>query len=403
MTTATDSRVSAPPAETSAGGTRVPLSILDLATVSEGGTGADAIRASLDLAQRADELGYSRVWFAEHHLAPGVASASPGVLAALVAGRTSRIRVGSGAVLLSTTSPLIAAEQFGAIAAAYPGRVDLGLGRAFTPPPEGAPRVKPEPTPARVVDGLRVPASPPFDFGDSELRERFLAHARVLSANRTPGDFRSELGQVLALQAGELVDEDGRVFVSPPVQRAAFDLWVLASSGGESARVAGELGLPLAANFHVSPSTVLETVASYRAAFRPGVLAAPYVVVSVDVLAAETDAEAARLADPFAAWVWSIRKGGGAIAYPRPGTTTPWEQLPDDEQALLRDRLETRVVGAPETVVERLEALQRATGADELLVTTETHDKADTVRSYELLADAWGLAAPTLASAAATA
>ncbi|HWJ85203.1 MAG TPA: LLM class flavin-dependent oxidoreductase, partial [Cellulomonas sp.] len=353
--------------------------------------------------QRADELGYSRVWFAEHHLAPGVASASPGVLAALVAGRTSRIRVGSGAVLLSTTSPLIAAEQFGAIAAAYPGRVDLGLGRAFTPPPEGAARVRPEPTPAREVDGLHVPASPAFDFGDSELRGRFLAHARVLSANRAPGEFRAELGQVLALQQGELIDEDGKVFVSPPVQHAAFDLWVLASSGGESARIAGELGLPLAANFHVSPSNVLETVAAYRAAFRPGVLAAPYVVVSVDVLAAETDAEAERLADPFAAWVWSIRKGGGAIAYPRPGTTPDWQSLPDDEQALLRDRLETRVVGGPTTVVERLDALQRATGADELLVTTETHDKADTIRSYEVLAAAWGLGSSVAASASATA
>ena len=133
---------------------------------------------------------------------------------------------------------------------------------------------------------------------------------------------------MLALQEAEHVDVDGTAFVSPPVQGAAFDLWVLASSGGDSARVAGSLGLPLAANFHVSPSTVLETVASYREAFRPGVLAAPYVVVSVDVLAAETDAEAERLADPHAAWVWSIRKGTGAIAYPRPGTTVAWERPP---------------------------------------------------------------------------
>ena len=367
---------------------RVPLSILDLAVVGEGSTGADAIRASLDLAVEADRLGYRRVWYAEHHLAPGVASASPAVLAALAAGRTTNIRVGSGAVLLSTTSPLVAAEQFGAIAAAYPGRVDLGLGRAFTPPPtsSGAPaRRRVEPTPARVVDGLHVPASPPFDYNDSELRERFLAHARVLATGRQSADFRSELEVVLALQAGELRAE-GRSFVSPPVQHADLDLWVLASSGGESARVAGELGLPLAANFHVSPSSVLETVASYRAAFRPGVLAEPYVTVSVDVLAADTDAEAERLADGFADWVLSIRRGPGASTYPRPGTSSP---LSDADRALVRDRLETRVVGGPATVVEKLSTLQRATGADELLVTTQTHDPADTRRSFALLAAAW--------------
>ncbi|MDM7831667.1 LLM class flavin-dependent oxidoreductase [Cellulomonas edaphi] len=402
MTTATESR---PAAQDQVGGTRVPLSILDLATVSEGSTGADAIRASVDLAVQADGWGYRRVWYAEHHLSPGVASASPAVLAALAASRTSRIRVGSGAVLLSTTSPVIAAEQFGTIAALHPGRVDLGLGRAFVPPPAGAtPAAAPAPvpaTPARVVDGLHVPATPPFDFRSANLRERFAAHAQALGANRTPGDFRAELELVLRLQASEHVDTAGTSFVSPPVHDAAFDLWVLASSGGDSARVAGALGLPLAANFHVSPSTVLETVASYREAFRPGVLAAPYVVVSVDVLAAATDAEAERLADPHAAWVWSIRKGTGAIAYPRPGTTTPWEERPDDERELLLDRISSRVVGSPATVVERLEALQRATGADELLVTTSTHDKADTVRSFELLAEAWGLASATSASARA--
>src|SRR6187402_1879969 len=128
--------------------TNVPLSILELATVGAGQTGADALRATLALA--ADRLGYRRLWFAEHHLAPGVASAAPAVLAALTAERTRRLRVGSGAVLLGTTSPLIAAEQFGTIAALHPGRVDLGLGRAFTPPPGGF--VAPPPTPPRDVD-----------------------------------------------------------------------------------------------------------------------------------------------------------------------------------------------------------------------------------------------------------
>ncbi|NKY40686.1 LLM class flavin-dependent oxidoreductase, partial [Cellulomonas septica] len=220
------------------------------------------------------------------------------------------------------------------------------------------------------------------------------AQTRVIGASRTSGDFRAELEVVLGLRAGTFHDADGRPYVSPPVQGADLDLWVLASSGGESARVAGELGLPLAANYHVSPSTVLETVEQYRDAFRPGVLDAPYVVVSADVLAAETDERAAGLADGFADWVLSIRGGGGAAAYPRPGTGTPWEDRPEHERALLLDRVSTRFVGSVATVVERLEALQRATGADELLLTTEVHDPAARVRSFELIAQAWGASAP---------
>lgn len=370
--------------------TPVPLSILELATVGAGQTGADALRATLDLAVAADRLGYRRLWFAEHHLAPGVASAAPAVLAALAAERTRRLRVGSGAVLLGTTSPLIAAEQFGTIAALHPGRVDLGLGRAFTPPPEGF--VAPPPQEARDVDGLHVPATPPIDFTDSSLRARILAQKEVIGASRTGQDFRAELELVLGLLADSYVDSAGHPYVSPPVAGAAFDLWVLASSGGESARVAGALGLPLAANYHVSPSAVLGTVEAYRSAFRPGVLAAPYVVVSADVLAAETAERAEHLADPFAEWVLSIRRGvQGAIAYPEPGTTTPWDQRSAADQDVLRDRVDTRIVGTPDQVAAGLATLQRVTGADELLVTTETHDPRDRVRSFELLADAWGL------------
>lgn len=393
---------------------RVPLSILDLAVVSEGSTGARALRDSLDTAVRADELGYRRIWFAEHHLSPGVASASPAVLAALVAERTSRIRVGSGAVLLSTTSPLVAAEQFGTLAALHPGRVDLGLGRAFTPPPakagataqgdppsgtpeptagEPAPSAPARPAGARVVDGLLVPAAPGVAFTDSALRERLLAQKEVVGAHRTPAELRDELELVLGLRAGTFADAAGTPWTSPPVEGAAFDLFVLASSGGVSARVAGELGLPLAANYHVGPSATLDTIAAYRAAFRKGVLDRPYVVVSADVLVADTDAEARRIGDPFTAWVLSIRRGtGGAIAYPAPGTTPAWEDLTDADRAAVQDRVDTRFVGSPETVVERLETLARVTAADEIVVTTAAHDPADRARSFELLARHWGLA-----------
>ena len=371
---------------------RVPLSVLDLALVPEGRTGAQAVRDAVDLAVDLDRLGYRRVWYAEHHLSPGVGSASPAVLAAAVAARTERIRVGSGAVLLSTTSPLVAAEQFGTIAALHPGRVDLGLGRAFTPPKDGAPRRVPPASASgpRVVDGLYVPPAPPT-AGDSVLRERALAQAAVVGASRTPASFRTEVELVLGLRAGTYADDGGRRYVSPPVQDAAFDLWVLASSGGESARVAGELGLPLAANYHVSPSNTLETVAAYRAAFQPGVLAAPYVVVSADVLVADTTERARELAAPFADWVLSIRRGEhGAIAYPRPADATSWAERPEAERAVVADRVDTRVVGDPATVVDRLETLARVTGADELLVTTAAHDPADRQRSFALLAQAWG-------------
>lgn len=376
---------------------RVPLSVLELAIVPEGGTGAAAVRQAVDLAVDLDRLGYHRVWFAEHHLAAGVASAAPAVLAAAVAARTPRIRVGTGAVLLSTTSPLLAAEQLGTVAALHPDRVDLGLGRAFTPPPAGAapaPRRGPA-SPARVVDGLHVPAAPPLDLGDSAWRERLLAHQRVVGASRTPAGFRDELELVLGLRAGTYRDETGAAHVSPPVEHADWQLWVLASSAGESARVAGELGLPIAANFHVSPATTLDTIAAYRDAFRPGVLAAPYVVVSADVLVADSDRRAHELAAAHADWVLSIRRGtSGAIAYPAPGTTVPWDDRPADERALVADRVATRVVGDPGTVVAGLETLQRATGADELLVTTATHDPQDARRSFELLAQHWDARVP---------
>lgn len=379
---------------------RVPLSVLDLAVVPAGGTGAQAVRAAVDLAVDLDRLGYRRVWYAEHHLSPGVGSAAPAVLAAAVAARTRRIRVGSGAVLLSTTSPLVAAEQFGTIAALHPGRVDLGLGRAAAPPDPGAARgtgaapAARTALGARVVDGLYVPGPPPVAGTDSVLRERLLAQHRVVGASRTPAPFREELELVLGLRAGTYAAADGTRHVAPPVTGADLELWVLASSAGESARVAGALGLPLAANFHVSPATTLDTIAAYRAAFRPGALDRPYVVVSADVLVAPTTEHARALAAPFADWVLSIRRGAaGAVPYPRPDDAVPWEARDADERAVVADRVDTRVVGAPADVVARLETLQRVTGADELLITTATHDPADTRRSFALLAEAWGVTA----------
>lgn len=385
---------------------RIPLSVLELAPVSEGQSGAEAIQVALDVAVQADQLGYRRIWFAQHHLSPGVASASPGVLVALAADRTTRIRVGSGAVLLASTPPVLAAEQFGTVAALHPGRVDLGIGRAATlasAEPRRPGEANPDSTvagqavagtqvpghraPGEIVDGLFVPAGTRGRFGPELLRRA--EHQRTIIGGRQPAEFRDEVETILDLRAGSY-GHDGLAFGSPPVERAEFDLWVVASSGGESARVAGELGLPIAANFHAVPSQVLNTVRAYQEAFRPGVLDRPYVIVSADVLVGDTSRQAARAAEGFADWVRAIRHGrDGAIAYPLPGATLPYEQWSPEEQLLVADRIETRIVGDASEVVGRLEVLAAATGADELLITTEAHDPADRLRSFALLHRAW--------------
>lgn len=375
--------------------TRVALSALDLATVGAGTTGADAIRASVGLAAHLEPLGYRRLWFAEHHLADGVASATPGVLTAAAAARTATIRVGSGAVALSATSPVQAAEQFGTIAALHPGRVDLGLGRAPSFPKPGEKKgaswwSRGGADQARDVDGLRIPAAPTDSRRGDALTERIERRRALLGVSREPEPFADEVARILALRDGTARDAAGERVSSPPAEGTDFEVWLLASSGGESAEVAGALGLPLAANYHVSPFSILDTVAAYRSAFRPGVLAEPYVLVSVDALVADTANEAERIGSGFADWVLSIRRtAGAAIVYPRAGEGTRWDDLADADQGLIRDRVESRFVGDPAAVVERLEALARVTGANELLVTTATHDPADKYRSFELLASRW--------------
>lgn len=388
---------------------RVPLSILELSPVAEGRTAADALSESLELAAVAEAEGYLRLWFAEHHLNPGVVSTSPAVLTALAAERTETIRLGSGAVLLGHSSPGLAVEQFATIAQLHPGRIDLGLGRANVPPPaasgsDGAAAAAPTaaPTPLapaadRVVDGLLVPAPPPFSFTDPAFLTRFARRVAVIGTRREIPDYLSELTLALDLLGGghavpddaEDVDGSGSDVVASGVAAGAdLQVWALASSPGESARAAGALGLPLAANYHVSPSGVLETVAAYREAFRPGVLAKPWVAVSADVLVAETDARAETLARGFARWVLGIRSATGAIPYPSPDQPEP--ALDEREQALVADRLRTRFVGDPRRVVAGLERLVAATGADELIVTTIAHDAGARLESFRLLARAWG-------------
>ncbi|WP_113701879.1 LLM class flavin-dependent oxidoreductase [Nonomuraea lactucae] len=358
------------------------LSILDLAPIVSGGGAAEALRNTIDLARRAEEFGYRRYWLAEHHFAPGVASSAPAVLIALVAAATSTIRVGSGAVQLGHQTPLSVVEQFGLIDALYPGRVDVGIGRSGQRRAEPAKAVAPDPEPARIVDGLLIP--PPFDF--SQLaRHPHLAHYATLLQQpgaRTP-DFADQIDDVLAFLKGT---HQARAV---PGEGADVEVWILGSSGGQSAQVAGERGLPFAANYHVSPSSVLEAVEAYREAFKPSdTLAEPYVIVSADAVVAESQARARDLAKGYGLWVRSIRTGTGAMPYPTPeeADAHAWT---DADRELVKDRIDTQFVGSPEQVAERLRVLRRVTGADELLVTTITHGHEDRVRSYELLAEAW--------------
>ncbi|MEU9347801.1 LLM class flavin-dependent oxidoreductase [Streptomyces sp. NPDC048278] len=368
----------------------IPLGVLDLVPVPSGGTAADALRNSVELARRAEEFGYARYWFAEHHLNPGAAGTSPAVVLALTAAATSTIRLGSGAVQLGHRTALSTVEEFGLLDAVYPGRLDLGLGRSGgRPPAEKA--TAPTATPVvdgRAPNGLVVP--PRFSFASLLRSPRFALHRRLLLLpNAESQEYAEQVDDILALLAGTYRTQDGVEAHVVPGEGADLAMWILGSSGGESARVAGGRGLRFAANYHVSPATVLEAVDGYRAYFQPSDgLDKPYVSVSADVVVAEDDATARELATGYGPWVRSIRTGEGAIPFPTPEEARAhvWT---DEDRELVQDRLDTQFVGSPRHVADRLEQLQEATGADELLITTITHDQADRVRSYELLATEW--------------
>ncbi|MDT0266450.1 LLM class flavin-dependent oxidoreductase [Streptomyces sp. DSM 44915] len=387
----------------------VPLSVLDLVPVSSGGDAATALRNTVDLARHVEEWGYHRYWLAEHHLAAGVASSQPALVIGLVAGATSRLRVGSGAVQLGYPTAVSVVEQFGTLDAIAPGRIDLGLGRAGHRPARARPADQagqpsqlsqpgqpapagPEPAPparSRVVGGLLIP--PPFAPGRLLSLPRFVAQQELLRPpDATPRDYAEQVDEIRALLAGTFRTPDGHPVHVVPGEGAALQLWVLGSSGGESARVAGARGLPFTANYHVSPGTILETVAAYRAAFVPTeARPRPYLQVSADVVIADEAATARRLAAGYAPWVRAIRTGRGAIPFPTPAEADALSWT-DEERALVADRLDTQFVGDPDQVVAGLRRLVEVTGADELLVTTVTHEHADRLRSYRLLAEAWG-------------
>ncbi|MFI0417153.1 LLM class flavin-dependent oxidoreductase [Spongiactinospora sp. 9N601] len=331
------------------GDAEVPLSVLDLATVSAGHTPAQALRTSTELACNAERWGYHRLWVAEHHGMPGVASSSPAVLIAHLAAHTSSIRLGSGGVMLPNHAPLIIAEQFGMLHALHPGRIDLGLGRA--PGTDGA-----------TAAALRRGDADRFPQEVSEL-------VSFLDGSFEPGH---RFERILAVPR----DPAGR----PPV-------WLLGSSGF-SAQLAGLLGLPFAFAHHFSAANTEPALALYRSAFQPSaVLDRPYAMIGVSAVAADTAREAHRLA----------RTGGLAMLRLRRGTPSPVptpeeaEEYPYSmvEEEFLDSWLSNVVYGEPDAVRAGLSELRERTGVDELMITATMHGGENRIRSYELIAKAY--------------
>jgi len=368
----------------------VPISILDLAPVSEGSDTATALRNTIELAQCAEQWGYRRYWIAEHHFV-AVASAAPAVLIGQIAAATNKIRVGSGAVQLSHTTAAAVVESFGMLDAFYPGRIDLGLGRSAQrriTKPKGPRPPRPEPSREwREVDGVVIP--PAFDLRGLLGSGRVRATMSILQQPEAVApDFEEQLGDIIAMLAGNY-EVDGIDLHAVPGDGAALTPWIFGSSKGRSAEVAGALGLPFVASYHITPSSALDAIDAYRDAFVPSAtLARPYVVVSADIVVADDTATAKQLASSYGQWVYSIRAGDGAIPYPDPDNCAP---LTDEQLAVVKDRIATQFVGNPDEVAERLHTLQRATSADELVITSVTHRHQDRLRSHELIAKRWGL------------
>ncbi len=332
----------------------LPFSVLDLAPVSSGSTTGQALRNSIDLARRAEAWGYDRLWVAEHHNMPGIASSAPAVLIGHLASATTTLRVGSGGVMLPNHAPLVVAEQFGMLEALHPGRIDLGLGRA-----PGTDQ----------VTALALRRSP-----------------EALSAD----DFPEQLSDLLGFFRGTWPEGHpfGQIRAVPALGNQP-DIWLLGSSG-YSAQVAGLLGLPFAFAHHFSAANTEPALQLYRDCFRPsGRLAEPYALIGVAVICADTTSRARYLHGSSKLSMLRLRTG-------RPG------QLPSPEEAAAytytpSDRLTvnsftgSHVVGDPDAVAQQLDELLDRTRADELMITTNVWDYAERLHSFELVAELAGL------------
>jgi luciferase family oxidoreductase group 1 len=330
----------------------VPLSILDLAPIAEGGDAAQALRNSLDLAQHAEGWGYRRYWVAEHHNLDGVASSATAVLVGHIAGGTRSIRVGSGGVMLPNHAPLVIAEQFGTLATLYPGRIDLGLGRAP---------------------------------GTDRLTMRALR--RHLAGSEEEAGFPRDVQELL----GYLADDPDPGGPDRPVRAipgigTQVPVWLLGSSL-YSAQLAAVLGLPFAFASHFAPDLLLQALAVYRATYRPSAAwPAPHAMVGVNVIAADTDDEAAWLFTSLQQRFLGMQRGRRG-PLPRPIDPAQLESMwTAQEQHGVQRMLAASAVGSPARVRAQLDALVEQTAADELIVAGAIHDHAARLQSYRLLA-----------------
>jgi luciferase family oxidoreductase group 1 len=328
----------------------IRLSMLDLVAVREGGTVADALAIALRTAQHAERLGFARYWLAEHHNMSGIASSATAVLVGHIAGGTQRIRVGSGGVMLPNHAPLVVAEAFGTLAELYPGRIDLGLGRAP---------------------------------GTDALTMRALRRDRV----ETEADFPNDVAELQRLLAPA---QPGQKLVAMPGAGTQVPIWLLGSSLF-SAQLAAERGLPYAFASHFAPRLLLPALELYRSRFRPSAtLDKPQVVVGVPLIAAPTDDEAQYLASSTYQRVLGILTGRrGQLPHPVAGFM---ERLPGEARQAIADFLACAVVGGPDTVRAGLTQLAQATGADEFMLVCDVFDPALRLRSLDLAAAAMGMA-----------
>jgi len=320
----------------------IPFSVLDLSPIAEGSTASDALRNSVELAQHAERLGYKRYWLAEHHNMPGIASAATAVVIGHVASGTKTIRVGSGGIMLPNHSPLVIAEQFGTLAALYPGRIDLGLGRA--------------------------PGTDPFTT-------RALRRAGTAAADTFPDD-------VVDLQKylGEI--EEGQRVRAIPGAGMHVPIWLLGSSTF-SAQLAAAMGLPFAFASHFAPADLMTALRLYRNLFKPSAqLEKPYAMVGVNVIAAETDAEARRQFSSLQQSFNLLRRGTpGKVPPPIENIDSFWSPM---EKAMAEDTLLFSVVGSAETVERGLRKIIDMTQADELIVAAHIYDHRARLRSLEI-------------------
>ncbi len=326
----------------------VPLSVLDLVPVRAESTPREALQQSLELAQHVERLGYARFWVAEHHNMVGIASAATSVVIGWIAGGTCRIRVGAGGIMLPNHAPLVIAEQFGTLESLYPGRIDLGLGRAPGTDPVAARALRTSPS----------------------------------AAERFPEDVR-EL-QALFAQA-----EPGQRIQAVPGAGLHVPLWILGSSTF-GAHLGGALGLPYAFASHFAPAALDDALLAYRERFRPSAqLATPYAMVGVNVVAADTDAEARRLFTSVQQAFTDLHRGARGLQKP------PIDDIEDywtpSEKVSVERMLSCAIVGSKETVRAGVAALLDRTDADELMVVTSVFDHAARKRSYEILAEIAGL------------